>query len=107
VTRQAKLRFAESLRGNDGVSGAGFISWTDKAPYGQLQFPVAIARGWRIVEEFIDNGVSGAKGRDKRPGFDHLLKAATLRQIDVVAAWSPSLRPSWTPPPPGRGGYQI
>jgi DNA invertase Pin-like site-specific DNA recombinase len=32
------------------------------------------ARGWRIVEEFIDNGISGAKGRDKRPGFDRLLK---------------------------------
>jgi hypothetical protein len=46
------------------------------------------ARGWRIVEEFIDNGVSGGKGRDKRPGFDRLLRAATRRQIDVVAAWS-------------------
>jgi hypothetical protein len=23
-------------------------------------------RGWRIVAEFVDNGVSGAKGRDKR-----------------------------------------
>jgi DNA invertase Pin-like site-specific DNA recombinase len=46
------------------------------------------ARRWRIVEEFIDNGISGAKGRDKRPGFDRLLKAATRRRIDVVAAWS-------------------
>jgi hypothetical protein len=26
-------------------------------------------RGWRVVEEFVDNGVSGAKGRDKRPAF--------------------------------------
>src|SRR6516225_9208487 len=49
---------------------------------------VCQARGWRIVEEFIDNGISGAKGRDKRPGFDRLLKAATRRRIDVVAAWS-------------------
>ena len=46
------------------------------------------ARGWRIVEEFVDNGVSGAKSREKRPSFDRLLKAATRRQIDVVAAWS-------------------
>ena len=45
-------------------------------------------RGWKIVAEFVDNGVSGAKGRDKRPGFDRLLKAATQRKIDVVAAWS-------------------
>ena len=46
------------------------------------------ARGWRIVEEFIDNGISGAKGPDKRSGFDRLLTAATRRRIDVVAAWS-------------------
>src|SRR5215469_18697480 len=46
------------------------------------------ARGWRIVEEFQDKGISGAKGREKRPGFDRLLKAATRRKIDVVAAWS-------------------
>ena len=46
------------------------------------------ARGWRIVEEFGDKGISGAKGRDKRPGFDRLLKAVTTRKIDVVAAWS-------------------
>ena len=45
-------------------------------------------RGWRIVEEFVDNGISGAKGRDRRLGFDRLLKAATQRKIDVVAAWS-------------------
>jgi DNA invertase Pin-like site-specific DNA recombinase len=45
-------------------------------------------RGWRIVEEFTDNGVSGAKGRTERPGFDKLIRAATARKIDVVAAWS-------------------
>jgi DNA invertase Pin-like site-specific DNA recombinase len=44
--------------------------------------------GWLVVDEFVDNGVSGAKGRDKRPCFDRLLKAATRREIDVVAAWS-------------------
>ena len=45
-------------------------------------------RGWQIVEEFTDEGISGAKGRDKRLGFDRLLKAVTRRKIDVVAAWS-------------------
>jgi hypothetical protein len=43
-------------------------------------------RGWQIVEEFADEGISGAKGRDKRPAFDRLLRAATRRKIDVVAA---------------------
>jgi DNA invertase Pin-like site-specific DNA recombinase len=45
-------------------------------------------RGWRIIGEFVDNGISGAKGRDKRPGYDRLLKAAVTRKIDIVAAWS-------------------
>jgi DNA invertase Pin-like site-specific DNA recombinase len=45
-------------------------------------------RGWTVVEEFVDAGISGAKGRDKRPGLDKLLKAVTRRKIDVVAAWS-------------------
>jgi DNA invertase Pin-like site-specific DNA recombinase len=41
-----------------------------------------------VVEKFVDAGISGAKGRDKRPAFDQLLKAAVRRKIDVVAAWS-------------------
>lgn len=32
--------------------------------------------------------MSGAKGRDKRPAFDRLLKDATRRRFEVVAAWS-------------------
>ena len=43
-------------------------------------------RGWRIVEEFVDNGISGAKGRSRRPGFDRLLKAATRRKIEAAAS---------------------
>ena len=43
---------------------------------------------WAIVEEFTDKGVSGAKGRDKRPAFDRLCKAAARSEIDVVMAWS-------------------
>ena len=44
--------------------------------------------GWTIVAEFIDNGISGAKGRDKRPAFDALHKAAVRREFDVVMAWN-------------------
>jgi DNA invertase Pin-like site-specific DNA recombinase len=44
--------------------------------------------GWVIAEEFADEGISGAKGRDRRPGFDRLLKEVVRRKIDVVAAWS-------------------
>jgi DNA invertase Pin-like site-specific DNA recombinase len=49
---------------------------------------VAEKAGWTVVGEFVDHGISGAKGRDKRPAFDRLCKAATRREIDVVMAWS-------------------
>ncbi len=49
---------------------------------------VAKRAGWEVVAEYTDEGVSGAKGRDKRPQFDALLKAAVQREFDLVAAWS-------------------
>jgi DNA invertase Pin-like site-specific DNA recombinase len=49
---------------------------------------VAAKAGWQVVEVFEDHGISGAKGRDKRPAFDRMLKAVIARKIDVVAAWS-------------------
>jgi len=45
-------------------------------------------RGWQVVAEFCDNGISGAGGRDKRSGFDRLHRAITRREFDIVAAWS-------------------
>src|SRR5579871_316560 len=49
---------------------------------------VAIRHGWEVVKVFEDAGVSGAKGRDKRPGLDALLKGVARREFDMVAAWS-------------------
>jgi DNA invertase Pin-like site-specific DNA recombinase len=49
---------------------------------------VAARAGWQIVHEFVDRGVSGAKGRDQRPAFDRMLKAAARREFDLIAAWS-------------------
>jgi DNA invertase Pin-like site-specific DNA recombinase len=37
---------------------------------------------------FQDEGISGAKGRDKRPAFDALCKAIARREFDLIAAWS-------------------
>jgi DNA invertase Pin-like site-specific DNA recombinase len=45
-------------------------------------------RGWTIVEIYEDAGISGAKGRDKRPAFDRLGKDAFRGKLDVVMAWS-------------------
>ena len=44
--------------------------------------------GWEIVGEFVDHAISGAKGREQRPQFDKMLKAAARRQFDVIAVWS-------------------
>lgn len=49
---------------------------------------VAHRSDWEIVGMFEDAGISGAKGRDKRPQFDALCKGATRREFEMVMAWS-------------------
>jgi DNA invertase Pin-like site-specific DNA recombinase len=49
---------------------------------------VAARSGWQVVGFYEDAGISGAKGRDKRPGLDRLLKDATARKVNMIAAWS-------------------
>ena len=36
----------------------------------------------------MDNGVSGSKGRNQRPGLDALLKDASRRRFSVVVVWA-------------------
>src|SRR5262247_2962224 len=49
---------------------------------------IAVRMGCEITKVYKDHGISGAKGRDKRPAFDALCKAAARREFDVVMAWS-------------------
>jgi DNA invertase Pin-like site-specific DNA recombinase len=49
---------------------------------------VAERRGWTITATYEDAGISGTKGRDKRPGFDAMLRDATRRRFDVLMFWS-------------------
>jgi DNA invertase Pin-like site-specific DNA recombinase len=44
--------------------------------------------GHQVVAEYADNGISGAKGRDQRPGLNSLLEGVTRRDFDKVMAWS-------------------
>jgi DNA invertase Pin-like site-specific DNA recombinase len=44
--------------------------------------------GWTIVAELADEGISGAKGRDKRPGYDRLMTMVARKEIDLIATWS-------------------
>lgn len=41
--------------------------------------------GRAVVATITNEGASGAKGRDRRPGSDALLRAVTRREVDLVA----------------------
>ena len=49
---------------------------------------IAKMKGLTVVTEYTDDGISGAKGRDQRKGFDELLKGATRKEFDVILVWS-------------------
>ena len=49
---------------------------------------IAERRGWEVVEEYRDAGISGAEGRENRLGIDQMLKDASKRRFDVVMAWA-------------------
>src|SRR5437763_12926647 len=49
---------------------------------------VAARSGWTLVDFYEDAGISGYNGREKRPGLDRLMKDATARRINLIAAWS-------------------
>jgi DNA invertase Pin-like site-specific DNA recombinase len=49
---------------------------------------VAKRSGWKIVKVYEDAGISGAKGREGRPGLDALLKAVNAKEFELVATWS-------------------
>jgi DNA invertase Pin-like site-specific DNA recombinase len=49
---------------------------------------VAARMGCDIIRVYKDHGISGAKGRDKRPAFNALIRQANQRKFDLVMAWS-------------------
>ena len=49
---------------------------------------VAARQDWEIVATFCDEGISGSKGRDKRPAFDALLKGVARKDFDLIACFS-------------------
>ena len=46
---------------------------------------VAQQRGWAVVGEFVDEGLSGSK--DSRPALDTMMREARSGKIDLVAVW--------------------
>jgi DNA invertase Pin-like site-specific DNA recombinase len=66
------------------------VSTGEQTPDNQLRELRAVAArmDWHIGAEYIDHGISSAKGRDRRPGYDRLCDAIVRREIDLVMAWS-------------------
>jgi hypothetical protein len=59
---------------------------------------IAARMGWEVVCTYRDDGISGSKGRDKRPALNAMLKDVTRRTFDM----------SWRGPWTGSGGrYKI
>lgn len=42
-------------------------------------------RGWQVIEEYVDQGVSGS--RERRPELDRLMADAHRRKFDLIAVW--------------------
>ena len=51
---------------------------------------VAEKKGLEIVKEISDEGISGAKGRDEREGFDELIKGSIQKEWDIILVWDVS-----------------
>src|ERR1035438_821760 len=65
------------------------VSTRDKGQDPEMQLAelreFAAKRGWQVVGEFVDVGVSGSK--ESRPQLDAMLRLATARKLDVIAVW--------------------
>ncbi len=65
------------------------VSTTDKGQDPELQLgplrDYAGAREWTTYQEYVDNGISGAK--ERRPALDQLMAGARQRLFDAVLVW--------------------
>ena len=46
--------------------------------------------GWDQVDVYVDEGISGTKGRDKRPEFDRMCKDMVRRKFNRILVWDVS-----------------
>jgi DNA invertase Pin-like site-specific DNA recombinase len=46
--------------------------------------------GWNQVDLYVDEGISGTKGRDKRPEFDRMCKDMVRRKFNRILVWDVS-----------------
>ena len=44
--------------------------------------------GYQVTQIYSDNGISGSKGRQDRPGLDQMLRDGVQRKFEMVLVWS-------------------
>jgi DNA invertase Pin-like site-specific DNA recombinase len=68
------------------------VSTNDQTVDNQLKIlrEVAEKKGLEVVQEISDEGISGAKGRDEREGFNELIKGSIKNEWDIILVWDVS-----------------
>ena len=68
------------------------VSTNDQTVDNQLKVlrEVAEKKGLEVVQEISDEGISGAKGRDERDGFNELIKGSVQKEWDIILVWDVS-----------------
>jgi len=77
---------------NERVVIYGRVSTTDQTTDNQIfkLRELVELNGWDLVEVYVDEGISGTKGRDKRPQFDRLCKDMVRRKFNRILVWDVS-----------------
>lgn len=65
------------------------VSTTEQTTQNQTRILTEIAEKnqWIITSTYEDNGISGTKGRDKRPAFDKLCTDMSNKAFDRILVW--------------------
>ena len=68
------------------------VSTIDQTTENQLKVlrEVAEKKGIEVVREISDKGISGAKGRGDRKGFDELITGSIRKEWDIILVWDVS-----------------
>ena len=73
----------------DRVAIYGRVSTSEQTTDNQINFlqEIMSRNGWELVQTYVDEGISGTKGRDKRPEFDRLCKDMVRRKFNRILVW--------------------
>ena len=73
----------------DRVAIYGRVSTSEQTTDNQINFlqEIVSRNGWELVQTYVDEGISGTKGRDKRPEFDRLCKDMVRRRFNRILVW--------------------